>query len=120
MTLARLVSFPALCFEVRTHAHLIGPGPPCGLNPKCMFQNFSDGDVDQWNCSLDLLIFPVVVAGIAMVDASSFTDEPAIDKVVPRVGLIPLILFGLRKRNQLWFFEPPDGPFTITSDGFGP
>ena len=88
--------------------------------PSALFEDFTDGHVGQWTCALDLLVPPVVVVAVAMVDASAFEDEPTLDTVVPGVGLIPLILFGLRSGNQLRFIEPPDRAFTITRDGFGP
>ena len=120
LALSRLVSLPTPSLKVGPDPHLIRLGPLGGLNAKYMFQNFSDRYVGQGSGTLYLFIVPVVIARVTAVHSAALKNQPAIDKRIPRIGLVALILLDLDQCNQIRLVEPPDRSLPIAENGFGP
>ena len=93
--IARLISLPLPRLEIRSYAHLIASSPASWIKPDRMSQDLADRHVVERCRTFDLLVAPVVVAGVAMIDAAGLVFKPAFDRLVPGVGLVPRVLLGL-------------------------
>src|SRR5690606_17287503 len=68
----------------------------------------------------DLLILPILVAGVAAIDAAHLVGQPAVDPRVPGIALIARSLRVLGRREHIGVIDPPDRALAEAGDGLGP